>query len=535
MITFEQFTPDARKHLSAWTHTDTAEIGLQLMSLCTYAHSVRDEIQNRVRAVTPASATLVSLINSFVEGAAAYFGAAVQLTAQMKESGTITTVDRVSLLHAIIRKLATEWTQIEHLVPAVLMAREPALELVTGVVKGAHKSLNIAQTDDIHVVPLFGTRFELTRFAYAPGIALLSIPAFDLYNPWKWSVIWHELAALVLRDPTIQTKIDAFVSDPQRDWDKLKRDWEALTLTDRTIMPVNGHGIRATLEPADVADFGFARKDWVEEFVEDACTVLSLGPIAYEILKEVMIQHYGGLNRHGDTRHPHPALRVEAAYQLLKRLDNNLDAVAYSKRIQQDFAEMLPQIEQERPDDLAGTGALDDSAARMIADWVFDELRDLILRDISTSDEAQAARDIVLDANRQIRILKPKLSHMTEAQQENEVNLIWKDARETLNRRGLLAEEPQQALSYEVNGTSRAATLISRMAELVDKGDWDGLANLSLSGANQAVGATSVSTHSHSPNNETAATIWVSLSGTEHGTYHSLSASHSHSHPKPLV
>jgi len=543
-VTTKDFTTVEQELPSQWTQLGKHEVDFQVMSLIAYTREMRDSMENRIRKPTHAAINVVTLINSFEEVSLTYYKAALELTYHLEEQGQIKSSDRAYLLHSIVRKLTNEWIKIEHLIPAALLTRERWLKLLTSVVKGAQSSLKLEEKEEIGVIPLFGDSFELTNFSYAPGVYMLSIPAFDLYNPWRWSVIWHELAGLLMKKDTVRQIIQDFAEDAtaekdypkEKTWKTWTTKWNALPREKTPVETVNQKGLKVTLEPADVAEFGLSRHDWVEEFVEDACTILPLGPIAYEILKDVLIQHYGGLQQGGDSRHPLPILRMEVAYQLLEIAQKNLISMSYPDSIAESFEKYMPDIRTHREKEHGDV--LNDEGAKAIAEWIFQVFHnqhEFIVGRLDVGTAAKVAREIVIDAYTSVKELK--MAEMTQEKIDQTIEAIREKAHQNLRDHDLI-EPDDTEFSYNPDANSRAnskrgdkESIIAEIRSYVERGEWENLANLSLSQTDQLAAAPGTHAHNNADGSD-CQKITITLSGSTNQPWlHSASLTYNHKHP----
>lgn len=164
----------------------------------------------------------------------------------------------------------------------------------------------LAPPPDLHVItiPYFGRSFELVSFSYAPSVLVTGIPLYNLETPWDWQVVWHEMAGHIVRgleesgdgaSPVNRIARDIAPQIAEAQWEEWQR--------------------RFALEKP-VED----RSGWVSELLEDAYSVLCLGPAMYATLRRVLRQHYSDLLASSDARHPPAQLRFDAAGALLVQM-----------------------------------------------------------------------------------------------------------------------------------------------------------------------------------------------------------------------
>ncbi len=221
---------------------------------------------------------------------------------------------RVFRRHQAVQRLAREWDQIMSvLLAADHSAYDPLLDLVS-VCRAAQDNMNLSLAQQV-IVPHFGRRhFEMVQFRYAPDVALLGLPMYNLTSPWEWSVAWHEVAGTLVgpRDPELplNKEVAAYLAavglngesgpgarpDEADFWQTWQQLYESLP--------------NVSLDP----------RGWLAEWLEDACSLLALGPALYTTLETVLNQSYSNPHQPQDGRHPPPALRLEVAQGLLAKM-----------------------------------------------------------------------------------------------------------------------------------------------------------------------------------------------------------------------
>lgn len=278
-----------------------------LDSLLEYVHQTRLWVRAQPR--TPARNAIESLLHSFMELAVAYYTAVA--TAATREQAA--TIDQKYAIQQAIDKLSEEWMRLAPTVQVAAFDEQSPFRLLSYMVAGAYRSLMLEQKCQITVIPHFGRHFNLVKFRYAPDVSLMSMPVFALQTPWEWSVIWHELAGLVIVQSDVAAWIDAFVAAEKGRW-SIWTAWTKLDQAPPQVAVAAAVPVAAIVaEPLAVID----RRGWIEELVEDACSILTLGPVAYVVIHDVLAQRALNMDARKDGRHPPPNLRLEVAWQLL--------------------------------------------------------------------------------------------------------------------------------------------------------------------------------------------------------------------------
>jgi hypothetical protein len=362
------------------------------------------------------------------------------------------------------------------------------------------------------------------RFNYAPQVALIGVPITTLQTPWQWSVIWHELAGLLVGQEKIRALIYDFLDTLPEAGRPLWQPWEEAyqleaeqNLLLRNQPPGNTPTILNVTLSANTSVY--SRHGWLEEFIEDACTILTLGPTAYDILVTLFTHRYQNLDQGSDYRHPVPGLRLEVAYQVLRCMASASPAA-------------LATVASHRQPH--GTVAVDDPTAVFIARWIWEQrvvfvkpnyifdhwselktrnaplervepiVQELMSEDaehLALDDLAKKVRTLVIDARRAIK-------NATAG------NAIWDHARDDLQ--SLMGDRPDILAAF-TNNQSQAGPFIEQRIKNKSLEDLKRL----IMGATDPIITAQVETHDHlgDPQNVVAC-INVTISGLDHGLQH---------------
>ncbi|MEZ4866973.1 MAG: hypothetical protein R3C14_36965 [Caldilineaceae bacterium] len=314
-----------------------------LDSLLEYVHQTRAWVATQPR--TPARLAIDSLLHSFMDLAVAYYKAVVAAAEQELAEET----EQKYAIQQAIDRLSEEWMRLAPTVQVAAFDEQSPFRLLSYMVAGAYRSLNLQEQCQVTVIPHFGRHFNLVKFHYAPDVSLMGMPVFALQTPWEWSVIWHELAGLVVVKPEVVTWIDEFVQQEKGRW-SIWTGWTKLDEVQPVMVAPLAHPVAAVIDDSiDTID----RRGWIEEMVEDACSILALGPVAYAVLHDVLAQRYRNMDARKDGRHPPPNLRLEVGWQLL-----NLMATAKSTTV--------PAILRREHGRFG-----DDAGAAKVAQWIW--------------------------------------------------------------------------------------------------------------------------------------------------------------------
>ncbi|MBX7237403.1 MAG: hypothetical protein K1X65_23695 [Caldilineales bacterium] len=217
--------------------------------------------------------------------------------------------------------------------------------------------------DAIITIPYYGTRFELLRFDYAPYVFVTGVPLQDLETPWQWHVVWHEMAGQIVLDLVKRKEIDKIVkaATDLGQWD----EWRVMVESAVNSRP-------SAAEPMTISFADVDRSGWMQELVEDAYGVLSLGPSMLLAMKQVFARYYLGDIALFDTRHPPVKLRLDMAAALLQIMgfgDTLTPDEATAATSLQDVAQLVAKLLRDgyvgkefsaRPDAKAESGLQDE-------------------------------------------------------------------------------------------------------------------------------------------------------------------------------
>jgi hypothetical protein len=240
-----------------------------------------EQIAGSLDGGSPTQAVLKHLIGEYRRLARGFYGA--YKTRLKEEAGPAAGVGQG--LFRAIEKLSDEWENLSQVLPAALMAQARVNALVP-VVQTAMRDVDLLY-NQVAVLPQFGRQFSLVSFKYAPGVAILGIPVFNLYTPWEWGVIWHEMAGHKVR-----------------------------------VMKQKAPQVFEALRPPEGGATWSA--DWMEELFEDACGVRAFEPGAQRFIGifDRVLSRY---NPDGDARHPPKKVRLRMALLIAgEALDDRL-------------------------------------------------------------------------------------------------------------------------------------------------------------------------------------------------------------------
>jgi hypothetical protein len=454
-----------------------------LISILELARTTQKWIEQQES--TPWAVSMGTLVKSYEEMAVAYYAAAVR---QLPGSGA-----KTFHLHNVIEKLAEEWMLLVPIIQVAAVRPDTPLALLARVVEGASEALNLDLDSQIAVVPHVGRHFELVRFHYAPYVALIGVPFFDLQTPWEWSVIWHELAGILVAQQSVQEMITKFLEQlPDSTWEEWEKRYVPETSEGEAVdVPAVSHRDSATDAGGESIESPINRRGWLEEWVEDACSILALGPAAYQILVTVFQQRHSNLVELKDERHPPPGLRLEVAYRLLTKMAKN-DPQA---------RKALKSVKTNH------SKAEGDSGAAEIAEWIWANAETLVksVFDWRTgesdelSDLGQLVRRIVIESRQ--RILQP-----------DQGKVIWNEAQSLLN--DWLLENQVVSLRVVDSEFPKLKSQAKGFIEKIEGKSWEELQELALSETDH------VSPKKHRKTKKHPTWITFQAHGRSHWLYH---------------
>lgn len=193
----------------------------------------------------------------------------------------------------LVNRLSRELRYIESLAIAVLENdnyylgnNEDNLSWFDNVVSLAANDLDVDRRGLLVLFNLYQT-LGLRSFTYTKEFRTLDVPVTVLYTPWEWSVIWHEIAGIKVKE--IKKRIPDFIKD-------------ALTAVHTRVQ--------------NKSDW---TEDYLEEIFEDACSVLVFGEKFIPIFEKILNRTYAE-PLSGDTRHPSVSTRINMAKLLLGQI-----------------------------------------------------------------------------------------------------------------------------------------------------------------------------------------------------------------------
>lgn len=257
------------KHRSDW----------QLNSLMSFA-SVSTEM---LRVHRPEEAeTIHALADQFGEAARAFYRRGVEIIEALGASGQ-RPASEPYMRRQLIERIGEEWTRVTSLLSAFQLVPEgdEAVEAVRKVIFAAWSNLQMGR-HKVVVLPHFGRHFELVRFRYAPGVTVMGMPMVSLYAPWDWTIIWHEVAGILVQTKAVAQWIDEL--DAYMREEGIWQDWLEQHAPKLDYLP------RDEQDPSiPVAD---SRHGWLQEFLEDAVGVLCLGDGMISGLRDILDEYY---------------------------------------------------------------------------------------------------------------------------------------------------------------------------------------------------------------------------------------------------
>jgi hypothetical protein len=322
---------------------------MQLYSLITHINRVTEQVlPDTVR--TQSSETVLYLINSFKHFAFYFYERFSDLVVSEVEASK-----HPYTLHRGVSRLCNYWESISPMLHAV---RDPRVRVLETLVREAQPSkllqmrwskriedyLNyknriqfktavtdwVKETENKAVglitLPYYSRRFELVRFEYAPYVYLTGVPLYDLETPWTWQVVWHEMAGHVADqlergDQNGIPQINQIVKEVETAIQALEDKLRPQSLAKWLETSLAGESTRfARADDSEPPDFVISKTGWMAEFLEDAYSVLSLGPTMLTTLRRVLHQHYENADSLGDERHPSLRLRLLMAAALLREM-----------------------------------------------------------------------------------------------------------------------------------------------------------------------------------------------------------------------
>lgn len=340
----------------------------QFDSIILFANQVCTWFREDSPRQQPTAKVLCTLIRQFVHAMEHYYRSGISAFDDARSAGIEQLLDGGATLsrddqlayerRRMIRIIGEEWNNLMNIVATArfLDEKTPVLKAINSLIVDAVKDLRresiaehiygveyqaIASRDindivQFAVIPHFGRDFELVSFKYAPGIFVVGVPVTNLYSPWSWTVIWHELASIYIqserklreRDVTqgvvaaIHKDLSALTQDTTKQHELITRykDW----MTENLLIDTAG---QLTINN-DIL------WDWAEELIEDAIGTICLGEAMADVLDSVLQAAHAKSQRpladgsaaahlnlsQVDHRHPPSALRVDTARSLARKM-----------------------------------------------------------------------------------------------------------------------------------------------------------------------------------------------------------------------
>lgn len=346
-----------------------------------------------------------ALIRDFMRAADAYY---MEGRTLLNEREAVTEYR----LQTLVQRMRDEWAVIWGLLSGVnvLGQREALLNLVNKIAQAILKDLKLEDTRSLLVLPHVNRNYELIHFHFSPYIKVIGIPVSSLSSVWNWTVIWHEVAGLV-----IEQYRNELLADVRSNLEQLQADGRPVLAQDKwhawiyealveqkkhldastpffsmedggtdsgTAAPLpdgaipepavadgsaydenelldigervaqsRGKDLRQTdmLRHVDIyqkpinnttsesaGDSGNSTDssedddptakryrriiaNWLEELIEDAVSVMCLGPAFVNEMEHILRKYYA-TDLLGDARHPSIQLRVAVAYMVARNL-----------------------------------------------------------------------------------------------------------------------------------------------------------------------------------------------------------------------
>jgi hypothetical protein len=248
--------------------------------------------------------------------------------------------------HAMINNLTAEWTNLSHLIAAILFKQldDPVSDLswLNALVVSAARDLGLNE-NEIFVLPDYNKNFSLTRLSYSSDIVILEFPITALETPWEWSIIWHEMAGYkvqkmkeskktIFRQVLEKSQIPIIELDEKKILNNLLSGEAIVNLFPKSVQPSIRAFSKRTSSPANGWFEGY-----VEELFEDSCSTLAFEKPFVEIFKLALNRR----NYQDDYRHPSPSIRTDIANKLL---DDNFQSAQIPDLLIKNLKELFQEI-----------------------------------------------------------------------------------------------------------------------------------------------------------------------------------------------
>lgn len=204
--------------------------------------------------------------------------------------------------HQAVERLCNEW---ETFTPLLSPLKDPYTKILPALIQAAKAGVTLKHT---RFIPYYGQHFELKTFDFAPDYSVVGMPIYNLNTPWDWHVIWHELAGQVVS--SFSTTNNQLPTLSEATWEKWKTRY-----------------FNADANEEFDWETHIDKPGWISELIEDAFSVLLLGPVMLQTLMDVLRQHYESDDAIRDSRHPTPQLRYDIAGAILLERGFNEEAL----------------------------------------------------------------------------------------------------------------------------------------------------------------------------------------------------------------
>jgi len=219
--------------------------------------------------------------------------------------------------HRLVNKLSRELEYIESLATSVLQndnyyAKDQPNEFswFENVIRLAANDLDIDSNRLLVLFSLYQT-IGLRSFVYTKEFYTLDLPVTILNTPWEWSVVWHELAGIKVKD--IKKRLPNIIKNTLEivhSQVEVKSDWT---------------------------------EDYLEELFEDAGSILVFGNELIGPFEAILVRTYDQVETL-DSRHPEIKVRINIAKLMLGQdtPDATADERVVAKVLKDQLAEYLP-------------------------------------------------------------------------------------------------------------------------------------------------------------------------------------------------
>lgn len=239
---------------------------------------------------------------------------------------TLSDAEKNSKAHGLVNKLSRELEYLDSLTTSVLQNdsyyskdQPDEFSWFENVIQLAANDLDVDSDKLLVLFNLYQT-IGLRSFVYTKEFYTLDLPVTMLGTPWEWSVVWHELAGIKVKD--IRKRLPNIMKDTLK------------VVHNRVAVPSEW------------------TEDYLEELFEDAGSVLVFGSELMDIFKAVLNRTYDQANIE-DSRHPSKEIRENIANLLLgiQTPTATPDQKIVADVIKEQFSEYLPSQKGSFADD----------------------------------------------------------------------------------------------------------------------------------------------------------------------------------------